>query len=85
MKRSEMITKLEIALNCDDEIRNGEVGEEYIAEVVLKVIEKAGMLPPPSYVTPISMDAEKGFVMEIDYYIPQDTNGQFNMWEKENE
>jgi len=82
MKRSEMV--INIAIELMSRLPEWEKQERLnFASEILQCIEMQGMLPPPSYVNPLSLDYDKGFIGEISYNYPQDKYGQFPFWEPE--
>lgn len=61
------------------------VWAEFVANELLDMIEGFGMLPPTESMNPICLDPKNGSVFEISYNCPIDKNGQYPLWEPENE
>jgi len=90
MKRSEMISLLVDALGSTGltYYNNGyyDKADHVEAESMLDAVERAGMLPPPDYLTPLAIDGSNGIVLEVHYNHGPASNpekGIYQGWENE--
>ena len=53
------------------------------ADKILRDLEEAGMLPPPSSFNIHNVDKQLGFVAEVTYDFPINKDNSVNLWEPE--